>query len=187
MAVLRLVVCIAVFCAADWAQGGTEPKAAAADYPVHATAGGVAIGAEYLVHSFSSGGQSFFVPDYLVVEVAVFPPKGREIQLSAGQFTLRINGKKDVIFPQPAGFVAASLKYPDWESPRGVEGGIGLGGADIILGRRPVGQRFPGDPRESQRRKPPVAQAPSQVPGGVEKQQALTAEEAARIEAERLA
>ncbi|MGE5570056.1 MAG: hypothetical protein ACM3S5_13560 [Rhodospirillales bacterium] len=179
MAVLRIPVCIAALCAAAWSQGGTEPKAAAADYPIHATVGGVAIGAEYLVHSFSSGGQSFFVPDYLIVEVAVFPPKGKEIQLSAGQFTLRINGKKDVIFPQPAGFVGASLKYPDWEYPRSVEGGIGMGPADIILGRRPQEPRFPGDNRESRRRAPPVPQAPGGVPGAVEKPQTQTPDEAA--------
>lgn len=179
MAVLRIPVCIVAFCAAAWSQGGTQPRAAAADYPVHAAAGGVAIGAEYLVHSFSSGGQTFFVPDYLVVEVAVFPPKGKEIQLSSGQFMLRINGKKDAIFPQPAGFVAASLKYPDWEYPRSVEGGIGVGPTDIILGRRPQEPRFPGDRRESQRRAPPVTQAPGRVPSAVEKEQTQTPAEAA--------
>ncbi len=179
MTALRLCACVLAVCAAAWPQGGTQPKAAAADYPVHAKAGELAVGAEYLVHSFSSGGQTFFAPDYLVIEVAVYPPKGRELRLSTGQFMLRMNGRKGVLFPEPSGFVGASLKYSDWENPRSLEAGIGMGGTDVILGRTTSAPRFPGDRRESERRSPPVPKAPGQVPGGVEKQQSLTPAEAA--------
>ena len=41
------------------AQYGTPPKPSAQDYPVHANVGGLSIGAEYLVHSFSSGRDMF--------------------------------------------------------------------------------------------------------------------------------
>jgi hypothetical protein len=179
MAVLRISACVLAFCAAALLQGGTEPKAAATEYPAHTMAGEVALGAEYLVHSFSAGGETFFSPDYLVVEVAVYPPKGREVQLSNGNFMLRVNGKKAMLLPEPAEFVATSLKYSDWEYQRTAEADIGVGGTDVILGRPIPSTRFPGDRRESERRRPPVTNAPDKVPGGVEKRQSLTPAEAA--------
>ena len=56
---------------------GTQTKTSAGEYPVHATSGSLAIGAEYMVHSFGSGEQMYLAENYLVVEVALFPPKGR--------------------------------------------------------------------------------------------------------------
>ncbi len=175
----RPCLCALVLCSAAWAQSGTQPKATVKEYPVQGKAGEVALGAEYLVHSFSSQGQTFFAEDYLVVEVAAYPPKGGQVELSTGQFMLRINGKKGLLFPDPAGIVAGSLKYSDWEYPRTVQADAGVGPADVILGRPTPEPRFPGDRRESQRRGPPVTRAPAQVPGGMEKQQAQTAAEAA--------
>jgi len=55
------------------AQYGTAPKASEQEYPVRAKLEKLSIGAEYLVHSFSSGRQMFIAKDYLVVEVALFP------------------------------------------------------------------------------------------------------------------
>ncbi len=178
MTALRFCGCLLAACAAAWAQAGVPPKSGPEDYPVHAKAGDCAIGAEYLVHSFSSGGQTFVAPDYLVVEVAVFPAKNKEIELAAGHFTLRVNGKKAVMFPEPAGFVAASLKYSDWEYPRSVEAGVGVGGTDVIIGRPEAAPRFPGDRRESERRRPTEPRAPGGISSGVEKQQTLTPAEA---------
>lgn len=143
MRILSLVLWLVT---ALMAQRGLEPKPKAADYPVSARGAGIEIGAEYLVHTLQSGKDSFFVPDFLVVEVAVYPAKGEIVALSSGQFWLRINKKKQVLMAQPAGFVAASLKYPDWNYRRSVQGGVSMGDAGIILGRpAPVG-RYPGDP-----------------------------------------
>lgn len=178
MALDRVFACILAVCAAS-AQAGVEPKAAATDYPVHAAAGEIAIGAEYLVHSYSHDGQTYFAPDYLVVEIGLFPQKGREVPISSGQFMLRINGKKDVLLPEPPGFVGASLKYSDWERKPRVETGVGIGGADVIIGRRVPTPRFPGDRREEARRTPPVIQAPGQVSSGVEREEPVTPGEAA--------
>jgi hypothetical protein len=139
---------------------------------VHAEAGKLALGAEYLVHSVSSGRQTFVVPKHLVVEVAVFPAKGQAVELAAGQFSLRINGKtKDVLRPETPGFVAASLKYPDWEGSRGLEVGLG----PVTIGRPTTVGRFPGDNREPRPRTPP--RAPDQNPAGLQKEASLTAEE----------
>jgi hypothetical protein len=75
-----------------WSQG-TEPKAKADDYETSETAGRVAVGAEYMVHSFSGSGKTFLAPDYLIVEAALFPRKGDSVTASQGDFALRIDGK----------------------------------------------------------------------------------------------
>jgi hypothetical protein len=139
----------------------------------------VALGAEYLVRSLFVRGQSFLTPDYLVVEVAVYPPKGEALEVSSGEFTVRLNGKKQLLFTQSPGFVAASLKYPDWERRRTVEVSGGVGDTGVVLGRPETVERFPGDPRPRQTRlpAPPKVSAP-QDPSGLDKPEPVRAEEA---------
>ena len=76
------------------------------------------------------------------------------------KFTLRLNGKKDVLFPQPPGMVAASLKYPDWQQKPQMTVGGGMGNSGVILGQPTPTARFPGD-----RRAEPRLPAPPQAPG----------------------
>ncbi len=128
-------------CAVSLFAAGTTPKPGAAGYPAHAAS----LGAEYLVRSIFAGGQSFVTADYLVVEVAVYPPKGEQAVVSSGDFTLRINGAKHPIFAQPPGFVAASLKYDDWTQRPTLVGTAGVGDVDVVLGRQRRSERFPGD------------------------------------------
>ncbi len=135
---MKLPLCL--FAISLWA-AGTTPKPDAAGYPAHSAT----IGAEYLVHTVFAGGQSFATPDYLVFEVAIYPPKGESTVVSSGDFTLRINGAKHPIFPQPPGFVAASLKYDDWTRRPAVVGTVGMGDAAVIIGRDRRSERFPGD------------------------------------------
>src|ERR1043166_8807241 len=61
-----------LLCCADlaWTQG-TDPKPKAEDYETNGRAQSIAIGAEYMVHSFTGEGKTFFAPDFLVVEVAL--------------------------------------------------------------------------------------------------------------------
>jgi len=124
------------------AQYGTPPKPSAQDYPVHANVGGLSIGAEYLVHSFSSGRDMFIAKDYLVVEIALFPAKGEALLASAGQFVLRVNGRKETLSPQGPEIVAAALDRPEQSS--GLHPVAALG--PIVLGAPRTTERFPGDP-----------------------------------------
>ena len=140
------------------AYGQTEHKNKPTDYPAHATVGDVSIGAEYLVHSIPAGNQTFFAPDYLVVEVAVFPGRDEPVDVRGNSFTLRLNGKKATLPSVAPGFVAASLKYPDWEMHPRAEASAGVGDTGVILGRPPAVGRFPGDPTTS--RLPRAPQAP---------------------------
>jgi hypothetical protein len=156
---------------------GTPPKDDVSKYPVYAAVGEISIGAEYLVHSFSGQNRTFVAPDYLVIEVAVYPPKGEKLKLASGQFTLRVNGKKRGLFSQPPYFVAASLKYPDWERRPTMTAGAGIGDTGVILGRPPVTGRFPGDPRPTQDRLPRPPRAPQTDQSGMDTPEPVRAEE----------
>ena len=74
---------------ASWLWCKTEPKGKASDYPAHAAAGNVSIGAEYLVHSIPAGNQTLVAPDYLVVEVALFPGKDEPPHITDSASPLR--------------------------------------------------------------------------------------------------
>jgi hypothetical protein len=75
-----------------------------------------------------------------------------------------------VFLPQAPGFVAASLKYPDWDQERRLEGYGGIGNAGVILGRPRPTERFPGDPT-ARTPLPPAPRAPEpEDPGGIDRQ-----------------
>jgi len=154
--------------------GQTEHKDKATDYPVHAVAGKVAIGAEYLIRSIPAGNQTFMTPDYLVVEVAVYPAFAQPVTIDGNTFTLRLNERKLLSSISP-GFVAASLKYPDWEQHRTTEVSAGVGDANVTLGRPPAVGRFPGDPT-ARRPRPPRAPGTDEQ-NGVEREEPESAEQ----------
>ncbi len=169
----RTVILLVAAAGALAGQGGTLPKTRAEDYPVHGAAGKLGIGADYTVHSFSGRGRMFVAEAYLVVEVALYGPRGEEAMVSGSRWSLRVNGKKQALAPQPPQFVAASFKYPDWERTRRLEAQAG----PVILGRPVPVERFPGDPT-ARRRLPPPPRAPEpQDPGGAEKTPEPKAEE----------
>jgi hypothetical protein len=141
--------------ASAWAQG-TVPKKSADEYPVQAKSGLNEIGAEYMVHSFSSGEQMFIAENFLVVEVAFFPPKGESVQVETSKFALRVNGKKALPVQNPA-MVAAALRHRDMQSQRGPLGGIGLGGVNVGMGGPRTQSPFPGGPDPNRLPTPPRA------------------------------
>ncbi len=136
-----------------WA--GTEPRAAAKDYPVHISAGRAEIGAEYLSRTINDANSSYYTGVYLVIEVAIYPDKGVTLPVAASDFQLRVNGRKTPLLAQTPGMVAVAIRNPDWEGRRtGVVAGGGLGNADIIIGGRTPTARFPGDTRDTRRPQP---------------------------------
>lgn len=148
----------------------TPPKASPAEYPVKAELPGLVIAADYTVRTVFGRDDSALTPDYLTVDVALYPPKGKTISVAASQFRLRVNGKKQPLYSQTPGMVAASLRYPDWEQRPTVLVGAGAGDAQVILGRPQPTERFPGDPRPQQGRLPPPPKAPTdQDRSGIER------------------
>lgn len=155
---------------------GTPTKASAAEYPVHANSGNLAIGAEYMVHSFSSGEQMYLAENYLVVEVALFPPKGEGITADAGKFALRVNGKKTLLYAQNPPMVASNLNRRDWDVPRGGTADLGMGEANIGLGYPQGRNPVPG--AGDRRRLPSPPRAPDAgPPGGGEPKERVRAED----------
>jgi hypothetical protein len=173
--VLKALPC-ALLLAAAVPFAGAAPRPKPEEYPVHARAGSAAIAADYLARSIPTAQRMFASEAYLVVEVAIYPDKGSRAQVSSGQFALRVNGKRQVL-PQAPGMVAASFKYPDWESGPVFEGGAGMGGAGVGIGGPRPAPRFPGDRRPSEERLPAPPRVPDQTPGGVEQQPARSAED----------
>jgi hypothetical protein len=149
---------------------GTTPKPTPAEYPVHAEAGSIALGAEFMVHSFSQGEQTFIAQDYLVVDVALFPPKGEIVSVEPGKFSLRINGRRIALMPQAPSMVAASLNHREWQDRPGATADAGIGGVGVGLGHPRQTAPFPGAPPEQ--RLPRSPRAPdADNPSGVEKEQ----------------
>jgi hypothetical protein len=140
-----------------WAQGGgTDPKPKPEDYESHGQARATSLGADFMIHSFSGQGVTYVAPDYLVVEVALYPPKGSEINVQPLAFALRLDGKR-TLAPVSTSMVASSLPHPEWRQGPRLEAGAGVGGGGVVLGAPRPAQPIPGGP--------PVTGPPQQVPG----------------------
>ncbi len=100
---------------------GMPPRAAATEYPSHAQVGNVIIAGEFAGHSVPRPDDPLSTEDYVVVEAGVFGAAGAKLFLSTGDWSLRINGKKATLPSQPFGFVASSLRDPEWVNPEQVK------------------------------------------------------------------
>lgn len=158
-------ILLACFTALAFAQG-TEPKPKAADYEVHGQSGDVGIGAEYMVHSFSGEGQTFIAEKYLIVEVALYPPKDGTMLVNNSAFALRIDGKKPALAPMSAEAFGTAMSRSSSQS--------GSGGSGTILGLPIPGRGGVGGAGGPLPRKPPPPSA-----GGGRSQQEVRAEDIA--------
>jgi hypothetical protein len=91
-------------------------RATVNDYQAHARIGGFNIGAEFMRHVIPTPQGEFSSEDYVTVEAGFFGAPGQKMTISAGDFSLRINGKKAVP-ALPFGKVFENLKDPSWEPP----------------------------------------------------------------------
>lgn len=140
---------------AVWA--GTETRAQPAEYSVQAVLAHATVAAEYGGRAISQPGDSYYVGNYLVVEVAFFPEKGTEMPVAAHEFRLRLNKATRELMAQSPGLVAGAMRNPGWEHYRGVQASGGAGPAVVVMGGPPRVERFPGDP---QARRTPQPRAP---------------------------
>jgi hypothetical protein len=125
---LRIGVLIAAVCLCVQAQTtpakdapteakGMPPRATPAEYQAQAQAGTVTVAAEFKGHSVPTLQGPLSSEDYVVIETGFFGSPDARIKLSAGDFSLRINGKKTPLLSQPYGLVVGSVKDPEWEPP----------------------------------------------------------------------
>ncbi len=161
---------------------GSTPKAKAEDYDAHAKSGGVEIGAEYMVHSFSRGEFMYIARDFLTVEVALYPPKdeahkSQPLDINYGDFQLTVNGKKIALMPMNPYTVASTLDHPDWQTERpGIEATAGTPNGRVTLGAPPHTPLPNGDPPGYPRTTPLPQPDP---PGGIEPQPRASASQIA--------
>jgi len=96
---------------------GLPPRATPADYLAQTKAGTATIAAEFAGHAVPTAQGPLTTEDFVVVETALFGPPDARMKISAGDFSLRINGKKAPLPTRPFGMVLASLKDPEWQPP----------------------------------------------------------------------
>jgi len=156
---------------------GVRPRSAAKDYPAYDSADGLALGAvlvpaNKVKHQLSP---DLVSAGYTVLEIAVYPDSGKEVDVFAGDFTMRIGANTTVANAETPVMVARSIEAakqmdePKIPSRVPIHGeqtvGVVIGGRDPVTGRRSTGvytetsvgvgnprggyppQTDPGDPR----------------------------------------
>ena len=96
---------------------GLPPRLSPNDYQSHTTLGNVTIAAEFARHAVPTEGNALTTEDYVTVEIAFFGPAESHVQISADDFSLRINGKKNILHSTPFVLVLSSIKDPEWSPP----------------------------------------------------------------------
>ena len=99
---------------------GLPPRSTPADYQVQAQSGEFTLAAEFVQHSVPTPDGIFTNDDYIVVETAIFGPKGKRLALTPNDFQLRVNGKKQNLPSQPFLYALKALKSPEWEMEQAV-------------------------------------------------------------------
>ncbi len=111
---------------------GLVPRAKPAEYQAQAKAGQVTIAADFSGHGFPTVDAPVSSENFVAVEVALYGPEGTKLKIEAGQFSLKINGKKPVD-AQPWGLAAKEVKDPEWIPPEPAKekgGGLSTGGKE---------------------------------------------------------
>ncbi|MEO8596997.1 MAG: hypothetical protein ABI759_27010 [Candidatus Solibacter sp.] len=96
---------------------GMPPRANPVEYQAQAVLGPVTLAAEFSGHGINTEQKALTTEEYVVVEVGVFGAPGTRVRLSAEDFSLRINGKKNAESTQPFLTIRPTLKDPEWEPP----------------------------------------------------------------------
>ena len=125
------------------------PRTTPADYQAQGKAGSVTIAAEFVQHSVPTPEATFTTEDYITVETALFGAAGQKLTLTPGDFSLRVNGKKQALPSQPYGLVFKSLKNPEWEMQQAAvvaqksKTSVGGGGDQQSDGTKPPPPKMP--------------------------------------------
>ncbi len=121
---------------------GLPARATPADYQTAAKAGNFTIAAEFTGHGIPNAQEALNSEDHVGVEVAFFGPADGRLTITASDFSLRINGKKEPLPSQPWALVAKNIKDPEWVPPESSSEQKSKGGISGSGG----GGRQPGDP-----------------------------------------
>ena len=129
---------------------GIRPRGSSADYPAHATADGTTLAAAVIppdqvrklfATDLNAGG-------YIVVELAIYPEAGKQIDLTSNDFMLQIGSSNDTVRAVSARAIASTLQRKNAPQPRKGSDisiyptatiGYESGGYDPATGRRRSG------------------------------------------------
>ena len=107
---------------------GLPPRVAPADYRAQAKVGDVIIAAEFTGHGIPNAQEPLNSENYVAVEVGLFGPADARLTITATDFSLRINGKKEALPSRPWGMAAKEIKDPEWVPEDGAAGPKSKGG-----------------------------------------------------------
>jgi hypothetical protein len=93
------------------------PRAAPTDYQFQTKVGTVTLAADFDGHAVPTLEAAYSSEEYVVVELAFFGEPNARLKLSIEDFSLKINDRKAPYTSQPFGYVARSLKDPEWQPP----------------------------------------------------------------------
>ncbi len=100
---------------------GLPPRASAAEFQAQVQAGTLTIAAEFTGHSVPTVQGPLTSDEYIVVEVGLYGAPDARIRVATGDFSLRVNGRKEPLPAQAFGWVLTSLKDPEWIPPEQAE------------------------------------------------------------------
>jgi len=94
------------------ASNGIRPRGSPANYPAHVTSDGVTIAAAVVSRAQV---RKLFATDlngggYIVIEVAIYPVAGSEVDLSSGDFMLSSGSESSTTYPMSARSIAGTLE-----------------------------------------------------------------------------
>jgi hypothetical protein len=142
---MRRIALMCVVAGVALATNGIRPRGSPADYPAHATSDGVTIAAAVIppaqVHKIF--GTDLNGAGYIVVEVAVYPESGRDVDVSSGDFMLSAAGESSAVAPVTARTIAGVLDRKN-SAPRGRDTNVDVAigyetGTDPVTGQRRSG------------------------------------------------
>lgn len=146
-----------------------QPLPQLAEYPAHARAGAVEIGAKYLPNGAPAGPDLYASKNLLVVEVAVFPLSKTATTISKSQFRLSVDDKLTLAPASGASTASGPLAAARDSS---TEGAVELGGPPIthVGGKQDVQSEMPRrpialDPESNERS--PAPPRKTELPQGV--------------------
>lgn len=126
---------------------GLPPRAAPVDYQVHAKVGELTIAAEFTGHGIPTAGEPLNSEDYVAVEIGIFGPPEARLTITATDFSLRVNKRKEPLPSQPWALAAKNIKDPEWIPPDAAPAQKSKGGLSGGAGGREPGAPPPLPPK----------------------------------------
>jgi hypothetical protein len=108
------------------------------DYQTQAKVGPYTIAAEFTGHAFPTEEAVLTAQDYVAVELAIYGPADSKLVITATDFSLRINRRKEPLPSQAWLLATRNVRDPEW-IPEGTGAGGEVERRDIGGQRRPAG------------------------------------------------